>query len=260
MRDEDLKQLQERLSEIKQMGWIENRRPGNVGGIGNTLEDLLDVAENNYQLPDFGEWEIKSQRRETTSLLTLFHKEPYPRKVSIVNRILIPKYGWPHQEAGTKYPADEMSFRQTINTQSYSDKGFKVVLDRGSEQIYVTFDYSKIDDRHDAWRTFVRDGVGTGELSTKPSWSFKVISTTLKKKIQNLMYVRAEQKKEDGIEFFKYEEFDAYLDPSLEKFLNLIEKGSIYVDFDARTHHNHGTKFRIKPSEKEQLYTQHIKI
>ena len=50
MRDQELELLRIRLQEIKEMGWIKNRRPGNAGGVGNTLEDLLDVAENNLQL------------------------------------------------------------------------------------------------------------------------------------------------------------------------------------------------------------------
>ena len=37
-----------------------------------------------------------------------------------------------------------------------------------------------------------------------------------------------------------------------EKFIEAIEQGVIYVDFDARTGHNHGTKFRIKSTI--QLY------
>lgn len=51
MREHDLALLRSRLQEIKEMGWVKNRRPGNAGGVGNTLEDLLDVAENNHQLP-----------------------------------------------------------------------------------------------------------------------------------------------------------------------------------------------------------------
>lgn len=31
------------LKEIRSRGWIENHRKGNVGGIGNTLEDLLGI-------------------------------------------------------------------------------------------------------------------------------------------------------------------------------------------------------------------------
>ena len=90
-----------RLKEVSQLGWIENGRHGNDGGIGNTLEDLLDIAENNLQTADAGEWELKSQRLNTTSLTTLFHTEPLPRASLIVPSMLLPKYGWPHQSAGT---------------------------------------------------------------------------------------------------------------------------------------------------------------
>lgn len=56
MRENDLILLRDRLSEIKNMGWIANRRPGNVGGVGNTLEELLDVAENNFATSRF--WRV----------------------------------------------------------------------------------------------------------------------------------------------------------------------------------------------------------
>lgn len=98
MREKELKMLGTQLEAIEKMGWIKNRRPGNVGGVGNTLEDLLEVAENNLQLPDLGDWELKSQRADSASLMTLFHMEPKPRVSRIVPRILLPKYGWAHQE------------------------------------------------------------------------------------------------------------------------------------------------------------------
>ena len=72
------------------------------------------------------------------------------------------------------------------------------------------------------------------------------------------MYVKAETKRINGEEFFKYNEIEAYVDPTLDRFLSLVEEGYIYVDFDARTGHNHGTKFRIRPSAKTDLYQQHI--
>ena len=67
------------LIEIRGKGWIPNARSGNVGGIGNTLEDLLGIEENNLPIPNASEWELKCQRKETTSLTTLFHMEPSPR-------------------------------------------------------------------------------------------------------------------------------------------------------------------------------------
>lgn len=258
MREQDLALLKNRPQEIKGMGWIKNRRLGNVGGVGNTLEDLLDVTENNLQLPDFGEWELKSQRAETGSLLTLFHGEPKPRNARIVPQLLLPLYGRLHQDAGILYPATERSFRQTINTTSFSDRGFKVSVNRNSECILITFNYRMIDDRHAEWRKFIRESVGIGDIDPTPYWTFADISQKLKAKLNNLMYVKAETKNISGIEFFKYNEIEAYIDPTLERFLGLIEDGEIYIDFDARTGHNHGTKFRIKPAEKNNLYQQHI--
>lgn len=42
-------QLIAELKKIAAKGWIENRRHGNQGGIGNTLEDLLGIAKKIYQ-------------------------------------------------------------------------------------------------------------------------------------------------------------------------------------------------------------------
>ncbi|MBU0744574.1 MAG: MvaI/BcnI restriction endonuclease family protein, partial [Gammaproteobacteria bacterium] len=71
--------LIEKLQEIRQMGWIKNEWPGNTGGIGNTLEDLLGIEENNLPIPNAAEWELKCHRLKSTSLVTLFHLEPSPR-------------------------------------------------------------------------------------------------------------------------------------------------------------------------------------
>jgi hypothetical protein len=41
-----------------------------------------------------------------------------------------------------------------------------------------------------------------------------------------------------------------------EKFIEAIEQGIVYVDFDARSGHNHGTKFRIKSKDIPMLYAE----
>lgn len=259
-RERDLEKLEELLAQIRQRGWIANQRPGNAGGVENTLEDLLEVAENNLQLPDFGEWELKSQRDDTTSLLTLFHVEPEPRTIGFVSRILIPKYGWAHQEAGTIHAETERRFSLTINTTGQNDRGFRFNVDRAGKRIYISFDFNAIADRHKNWREFIRNGVGVGDITPNPYWSFQTIENKLETKLKNLIYFRAERKTENGIEFFKYNEFEAYVDPDLERFLQLVEQGHVYVDFDARTGHNHGTKFRIKPAMKCDLYSAKLEV
>ena len=39
--------LIDKLKEIRKRGWVEGTRKGNAGSVGNTLEDLLGIKENN---------------------------------------------------------------------------------------------------------------------------------------------------------------------------------------------------------------------
>mgnify|MGYP002767239436 FL=1 len=252
--------FKEKFIEIEQKGWIPSHRAGNDGGVGNTLEDLLEIAENNNQLPDMGEWEIKSHRSASSSLLTLFHTEPEPRSARIVPSILLPNYGWKHKGAGLKYPVSERSFRATLHFTEYSDRGLKVAIDYGARQLYIDFNYTKISDRHNNWKEALEKGVGLDNFAIRPYWSFDTIQRILDTKIANLLYISVDRKNEGGVEYFKYKSFEAYMKPTLERFLRLVEDGSIYVDFDARTGHNHGTKIRIKPSRKIDLYDIHIEV
>ena len=128
-------ELVEKLKQIRNQGWIKNARTGNAGGVGNTLEDLLGIEENNLPIPNAAEWELKTQRMNTSSLTTLFHSEPSPRGAKIVPQILLPLYGWEHQEAGGKYPADEKSFRQTVHALTRSDRGFGVIVNREERKL-----------------------------------------------------------------------------------------------------------------------------
>ena len=41
---------------------------------------------------------------------------------------------WKHDKAGTKYPASERSFRMTINGQTFTDRGFKINVNRAEEK------------------------------------------------------------------------------------------------------------------------------
>ena len=157
-----------KLKKISAMEFIPNARKGNHGGIGNTLEDLLGIEENNLPIPNAAEWELKAQRLNSTSLTTLFHMEPSPRAVRFVPQILLPMYGWAHQEDGKKYPKGEMSFRQTIHGNSRSDRGFKVVINRKEKKILISFDAKSVDPKHKDWLKFVKKNIGFSELNPQP--------------------------------------------------------------------------------------------
>lgn len=251
----------DKLKEILSMGWIKNTRVGNHGSVGNMLEDILGIPENNLPLPDISKWELKSRKSNSKALTTLFHTEPYPRTERFVPRILLPNYGWRHAEAGEKYPDSEMSFRQTINTLVRSDRGFKVEVDRKNEKVFISFDSNYINkERHEAWYNFVKDGVGLNDLSPQPSWSFNDLFSITQNKLSNCCYAHASTKIEDGIEYCKYDLFEFFIGFSEESFIQGLEEGYIYVDFDARTGHNHGTKFRIRRNKFLSLYREEVKI
>lgn len=245
-----------RLHEIAAMGWVENGRHGNHGGIGNTLEDLLGIEENNLPIPNAAEWELKTQRLGTSSLTTLFHTEPSPTALKFVPALLLPKYGWKHQEAGKKYPETEMSFRQTINGMSRSDRGFMVQIDRNEKKVMISFDAKAVGERHAEWLKQVEAKIGLGELDPQPYWGFEDLEHKIGSKLTNCFFVQAAVKRTDGKEFYKYERAMMLKGLDFEGFLQCLENSTILVDFDARTGHNHGTKFRIRQNSWPSLYRE----
>jgi hypothetical protein len=249
-----------KLKGIRNMGWIKTSRTGNAGNVGNTLEDLLGIQENNLPIPNAAEWELKTQRENTTSLTTLFHVEPSPRAIKFVPCVLLQLYGWKHKKAGEDYPAGEMSFRQTIHGLKHSDRGFIVKIDRKNQKVLISFDYTKVDARHSDWLKKVKSKAGLGELDTQPYWGFSDLSNKAGTKLLNCFYVQAKSKMENGIEYVSYTTIKMLRNFSFERFLELIEKGDILVDFDARTGHNHGTKFRMRQNCLPYLYEESTEI
>jgi len=243
------------LRDICNRGWIPNGRPGNAGGVGNTLEDLLGIQENNLPIPNAAEWELKCQRVGTTSLTTLFHMEPSPRALKFVPQIFLHKYGWKHDLAGTKYSSAEMSFRQTIHGLSRSDRGFKVEIDKENRRVLISFDASRVDPKHSEWLETVKNRIGLGELNPQPYWGFDDLHHKAGTKLLNTFYVQAQAMKQGDKEFFHYNHILILQGFSFDNFLTAVVNGNILVDFDARTGHNHGTKFRLRQSARPELYS-----
>jgi len=248
------------LREIKNQGWILTGRKGNDGGVGNTLEDLLGVEENNLPIPNAAEWELKAQRKTTTALVTLFHMEPSPRACKFVPAMLLPLYGWRHDEAGKLYSENELSFRQTIHGLSRSDRGFKVVVNRNEQKIQISFDSKAVDQRHSEWLEKVEKRVGLEELNPQPYWGFDDLFHKAGTKLPNCFFAEAETKLENGQEFFLYTNIYMLKRFDIAKFLEGIESGNILIDFDARTGHNHGTKFRLRKKYLKFLYAESIEL
>lgn len=247
------------LKEIKTRGKILNKRGKNSGAAGNTLEDLLGIEENNLPLANAAEWEIKSKKRKTNSLITLFHVEPSPKACKFVTAVLLPRYGWPHKEAGKKYASTEKSFRQTIKCGNTSDRGFTININDEQEKIEVIFSYDKIQSIHQEWK----DNISSNhrKLDINPYWGFEDIYHKLGSKLHNCFYAIVDVDKDNtGNEYFTYSEIYMLKNLSKENFLTAIRDGKIFIDFDARTEHNHGTKFRIYEKHIFSLYEECIEV
>lgn len=245
------------LTDICNGPWIRScKAPGNDGAVGNTLEQLLGIEENNLPLPNAAEWEMKGQRRPSKSLVTLFHMDPSPQALGLVNNLLIAKYGWPLDD----HP-DEVSFRQTITTTSPSDRGFQVVIDDVESKVTISFNANVVSTKHKQWLQEVERRVGFGQLNPQPYWGFRDLEHKAGTKLKNTFFILADSKKQDGAEYFKYNGIIMLQTFGFEKFIAALRQGLLKVDFDARTGynrpgHNHGTKFRIHANLLPTLYEQ----
>ena len=206
-------------------------------------------------MPNAAEWELKTQRKNTSALLTLFHLEPSPTALSLVNYLLI-NFGWEHKDAGGKYPLDEKSFRQTILYKTPTSRGFYFDIDNINKRIVVKFNYNAINYEEDQdiakWKNNLKSH-RIGEEHT-PYWGFHDLASKAGLKLKNCFFVEAETKNIGNTYYYKYTNITLLSNFSFEKFIHNMQNKSIYIDFDARTRHNHGTKFRCRANVIKQLY------
>ena len=79
-----------KFKQVKAKGWVASKRKGPTG-VGQTLEQLLGIKENNIALPDLGKVELKAHRIGSSSMITLF---TFNRKAWKMNPLAaIKKYG-----------------------------------------------------------------------------------------------------------------------------------------------------------------------
>jgi hypothetical protein len=133
-----------------------------------------------------------------------------------------------------------------------------VKVDREERKVLISFDAEAISPRHAEWLKGVQEKAGLEELNPQPYWGFEDLERKTGAKLNNCFFVQAAVKKSDGKEFYNYERAMMLKGFDFEGFLQCLENGTILVDFDARTGHNHGTKFRIRQNSWPLLYREKI--
>lgn len=231
---EDFKSAFSRI--VNEDKWIKTHRNSDTG-VGKTLEDLLGIKENNIGEPDFGDYELKSCRKKSNSLLTLFTKAPEPKNI---NNTLRNNYGY-DKEKNNKI---KKVLHATLSTTSYvklpSNHSLKIVIADSENKIFIVDENNK----------------------TEANWTFEALEKTLNTKYKNkFVYVFADSKKENSIEYFKYETAYEYVGISFNKFLSLLNDGKIYIDIRIGQNpdgsvHDHGTGFRIASNDLLSLFDE----
>lgn len=227
----DIIRLKEKLSEIHQRGYIVSLKSGDRG-VGNTLEILLGVEENNLQMPDLGDIEIKGRRNNASNRATMFTFNKGVWKIH--PKELIETYGYEDKQG-------RLALKCTVNSKP-NNQGF----------------YLKVE--QDCFRLYHEDGHLAAE------WRSEYLIDTFKKKMQNVLLAYADRlRNSERKEEFWYKEAYLLTDPDVDKFLELIEQDIIIIDL--RMHikengsvRNRGTAFRIDPRHWDSCFNNREKL
>lgn len=225
----------EKLREIKRRRYIRTHRSGDTG-IGKTLEDLLGIKENNVPGPDARKVELKSGRKDSSSMLTLFTKTPLPRGKAIPQ--LQQKYGYPSPKNGKKI------LHVTLKATSYTNiKGRRALSVVANENVDIV--------------STTGDVIGY--------WDDETLGAAFKKKLPALVYVKANFRGRGSNEEFWFNEAWYLAGFSFEDFKQLVRDGVICVDlrigqYPNGSSHDHGTGFRIRPDNLELCFKKRDRI
>lgn len=230
MNDITVDSFKNKLKAIEKLKFIPSHRSGDTG-IGKTLEDLLGIKENNIPLADLGtDIELKTFRKDSASLLTLFTCEPRPAGGDR-DRLLLEKFGYKKRDNSR-----QKELYCTINASTFNPQTLK--LEVGKDRIKVVSNKENID----------------------IYWLGEDLKSRFLQKIPRIIIVRADTKVDDkGREAFHFNE--AYLlgGFSFDSFKNMVARDIITVDFrmhlrENGTVRNHGTAFRIRKSRLETCF------
>lgn len=241
--EQTIEELQQKFLEIKQKGWIKNVRKGSTG-IGITFEHLLNIPENNFEIPDYNGIEIKTKRTYSKSYTTLFNAKPDGPHCCEVER-LKENYGYPHTKH-KEYKVLNNSVFATEKTRIGVKYYFQLYIDRKQNKVLLL-----IFDIH-------------GNLiENEIFWYFDTLKDKLYKKLKMIALVASDAKIIGSEEYFRYHHLTLYKLKSFDEFLNLLEKGIIRITFKISVFlsgkrkgetHDHGTGFDIQEKDLQMLY------
>ncbi len=233
-------ELVDRLNEISNQ-WIHSNRTHDTG-IGKTLEDLLGIKENNFPGPNGEKVELKSIRKDSSSMITLFTKSPAPSE-SVKN--LLQDYGYQSANDPTK---------NNLHIDLY---GNRVTEIKGIPSLKLAVTTDRIDIVNVTGKNY-------------GGWDYPTLKKSFESKMYRVLLVKADARGTRDDEEFNYNEAWVLMGFSFERFITLISNGIVKVELRLGVYpkgsknegrlHDHGTAFRVLSANLQDCFAYRDQI
>lgn len=241
--ENDAKTLKENFEKIRQMGWIKYDGT-NYGMIGITFEKLLGLSTNEFEIPDFGEIEIKTKSKSKFDYVSLFNCVPTGPHFHEIERIKN-LYG---------YPDKQLKEFKVFNGDVVCNKLGKIGI-----HFYFILNMHR-DERKIKLCVFDKN---LNKIEETTFWDFDILEEKLNRKLKYLALVKSEKRINNGSLFFRYNSIIFYKLKSFDVFTTLLEQGIIKITFKISVFksgkrlgqiHDRGTAFSISEQNIEKLF------
>lgn len=236
------KQLIIETETIIEKGWIQSLFNG-TGGLGITLEKMLNIPTNQFEIPDYNNIEIKTKLNNKQGYISLFNATPDSFLFEI--KRIQQTYGYPDAQC-PQYKVFNISVY--ANRKVYIGKNLFATLkiDNDLKKVYLLI----LDSNYNV-------------IDCNTSWSFGLLFEKINRKLKNLFLVFGEKKTINKMTYYKYLKYKCYIFKNFNTFLRSLEKGEIRISFKIGVIKkgekkgklcDHGTSFDINVNNLASIY------
>ena len=245
--NESIKNLKEKFSEVKNMGYVKGIKQKSQGNSGLTFEKLIGKENDNFQIADYDGIEIKVKNNFGYRYLQLFSLVP-SNSFGMELKRLRNTYG----EYDNHFKNVKILIKSVFaNKMSFLDTGYwaKLEIKYSEKRIYLLI--------YDRKKRLIEKNI---------YWDFDEIIGMVNRKLKTLAIVKYDKKTIGKDDYFKYNEMNFYKLKDINTFFNLIEEGLIRIYFCLSVYksgpkigreHDHGVVFGIKEYDLLKLYDKY---
>lgn len=238
----DILALKEKLDKIKNLGWIECKNK-NKSVTGKTLENLLEINPDNFEIPDYNTIEIKSKVSKRENYIDLFCATP--DSYVLETKRLYDKYGY----------LDSNNYK-ILNFVLYGEF-LKPINNEYSAKLRIDYKNKKV-----IMEIYNKDNELIDNLS---SWSFELLEEKLCRKLDYVCLVEGDKKFSHNVLYVRYDKYKFYKLKKFSNFIRLLKRGQIRISFTLGVYksgsksgkmHDHGTQFSIRKENIKLLFDE----